>query len=103
MDNVNKFMLVSSEHIMNLNQSLRSTKTDLMVNFIHIDHRDLIVTSNRVALQLKISIISKYVKNYNNIDVNDIQDTDLLQSKSYLKILSILMSWKILTCLSNLI
>ena len=37
-DNANKFMLVSSKHIANLNCSLRSTKTDLMVDFIHIDH-----------------------------------------------------------------
>ena len=37
-DNTNKFMLVSSEHITNLNHSLRNTKTDLIADFIHIDY-----------------------------------------------------------------
>ena len=77
MDNANKFMLVPIKHIANLNCSLRSTKTDLTVNFICIDHQGLIVTSNRVAFQLEISIISKYVKNCNNINANNIQDTRL--------------------------
>ena len=88
-DNANKFMLASSKHIVNLNYSLRSTKTDFMVDFIHIDHWDLIVTFNRVASQLEISIVSKYIKNYNNINTNVIQDARLPQSKSYLKVLSI--------------
>ena len=76
-DNANKFMLVSSKHVANLNCSLRNPKTDLMVNFIHNDHRGLIITSNRVTFWLEISIISKYIKNCNNINVNNIQDTCL--------------------------
>jgi len=60
-----------------------------MVDFICIDHWDLIVTSNRVASQSEISIISKYIKNCNNIDANNIQDTHFPQSKLYLKILDI--------------
>ena len=60
-----------------------------MVDFICTDHQGLIVISNRVVSQLEISIVSIYVKNCNNIDTNDIQNTCLPQSKSYLKILSI--------------
>jgi len=37
-DNTNKFMLAFSKHITNLNRSLKSIKTDLMVDFICIDH-----------------------------------------------------------------
>lgn len=88
--NANKFMTASSEYIINLDQTLRSIKSDLIINFIHIDHWGLIVTFNRVASSLDISIISKYIKNCNNIDINDIQDIQLSQSKLYLKILSIL-------------
>ena len=39
--------------------------------------------------QLDINIISKYVKNCDNIDFSDIQEVQLLQLKLYLKILSI--------------
>ena len=88
--NANKFMTASSEYIINLDQTLRSIKSDLIIDFIHIDHWGLIVTFNRVASSLDISIISKYIKNCNNIDINDIQDIQLPQSKLYLKILSIL-------------
>jgi len=89
-NNANKFMSASSKHVANFNHSLKNTKTDLMVDFIHIDHCGLIITSNRVASQSEISIVSKYIKNCNNIDTNNIQDTHLLQFKLYLKILSIL-------------
>ena len=88
--NANKFMTASSEYIINLDQTLRSIKSDLIIDFIHIDHWGLIVTFNRVASSLDISIISKYIKNCNKIDINDIQDIQLSQSKLYLKILSIL-------------
>ena len=88
-DNANKFMSASSEHVSNFNQSLRNIKSDLSVNFICVNHRGLIVTSNRVVSLSEISIISNYVKNCNNIDFNNIQDARLSQSKSYLKILGI--------------
>jgi len=88
-DNANKFMSVSSEYIANFNRSLRNAKINLMVDFICTDHQGLIVIFNRVVSQLEINIVSTYIKNCNNIDTNDIQDTCLSQSKSYLKILSI--------------
>jgi len=75
--NANKFMSASSEHVSNFNRSLRNIKSDLSVNFICIDHWGLIVTSNRVAFPSEISIISNYVKNCNNIDLNNIQDARL--------------------------
>jgi len=92
-DNANKFISVSSEHIANLNRSLRNTKTDLMVDFIYTDHQGLIVISNRVVSQSEISIVSTYIKNCSNIDTNDIQDTCLPQSKSYLSIPYIMKSF----------
>ena len=88
--NANKIMVASGEHITNLNHSLKNTKLSLSIDFIWVNHQGLIVTSNRVAFLLDISIISKYVKSCNNVDTNDIQDAQLPQSKSYLKILGIL-------------
>ena len=88
-DNANKFMLASSKHITNFNYILRSTKSNLAIDFICVDYWSLIITSNRVMSLLEISIVSNYVKNYNNIDTNNIQDARLLQLKLYLKILSI--------------
>ena len=70
--NTNKFMISSSEHVANLNWALRSIKFDLTIDFIHVDHRSLIVTSNKVASQLDINMISKYVKDCNNIGSSNI-------------------------------
>ena len=88
-DNANKFIANSSKHVANFNHALRSTKSNLFIDFIHVDYQSLIVTSNRVVSLLKISIISNYVKNCNNIDSSNIQDTWLPQLKSYLKFLGI--------------
>ena len=87
--NTNKFMTTSSKHVANLNWSLRSIKSNFTIDFIHINHCGLIVTSNKVISQLDISMISKYVKNCDNVDSSNIQEVQLLQSKLYLKILGI--------------
>ena len=65
-------MNTSSEHIANLNQTLKSTKSDLTIDFIYINYQSLIITSNRVMSLSDISIISQYIKNCNNIDFKDI-------------------------------
>ena len=65
-------MNTSSEHITNLNQTLKSTKSDLTIDFIYINYQSLIITSNRVMSLSDISIISQYIKNCNNIDFKDI-------------------------------
>jgi len=74
--NANKIMAASGEHIANLNCSLKNTKSGLSIDFIRVDHQDLIVTSNRVTSLSDISIISKYVKSY-DVNTNDIQDAQL--------------------------
>jgi len=71
-DNANKFMVNSNKHIANFNCALRSTKSDLSIDFIHVNHQSLIVTSNRVISPLEISIVSNYIKNCNNIDSSNI-------------------------------
>ena len=71
-DNANKFMSLLSEHAINFNQFLKNTKSDLIVNFICVDHQGLIVTSNRVTFSLEITIINNYVRNCNNINSKDI-------------------------------
>ena len=76
-DNANKFISSLSKYIANFNQSLKNTKSDLIVDFICIDYQCFIVTSNRVTSLLKITIINNYIRNYNNINSKDIQDTRL--------------------------
>ena len=67
-------MIASNEHITNLKWTLKGIKSDLIIDFICIDYRRLIIISNRVASLSDISIINNYIKNYNNIDANNLQD-----------------------------
>ena len=88
-DNSKKFLSTSGDHVSNINCALKGIKSDVVIDFIRSDYRGLIIISNKVAAPSDISVINKYVKNSNDLDVNDIQDTRLPQSKSYLKILGI--------------
>ena len=88
-ENIKNFMFTSNDHVININRLFRNIKSDIAIDFIHLDHRSLILVSNKVVAQSNISIISNYIKDANNMNVNDIQDGQLLQSKSYLKILEL--------------
>jgi len=37
-ENISKFMASSGDHIANLNHTLKSIKSDIIINFIHSDH-----------------------------------------------------------------
>ena len=85
-DNIKKFMVSFSDHVINLNHTLKDIKSN---DFIQTDYRGLIIVSNKVAFLSDICVISNYIKNANNMDPNNIQEACLLQSKLYLKILGI--------------
>jgi len=68
---------------------LKNIKSFIVVDFIHLENVGIIVTTNNVASSLNILTIEQYVKNINNIETSHINTLRLLQSKSYLKIISI--------------
>ena len=88
-ENIKNFMATSNDHVININRSLRNIKSDIAIDFIRPDHKGLILVSNKVVAQSDIIVISNYIKNANNMNVNNIQDGRLPQSKSYLKILGL--------------
>jgi len=47
--NISKFIVFSSEHITNLNCTLKNIKSDIFINFIYTNHHSLIVISNKVV------------------------------------------------------
>jgi len=88
-NNLKKFLSLSNKHIVNINHALKGIKSDVIIDFIRSDYRRLIIVSNKVVSPSTICIINNYVKNTNNLNFNNVQDTQLPQSKSYLKILGI--------------
>jgi len=89
-DNVSSFMKNSSSNVANINRQLRNAKTDVLVDYVQSDNTGITIITNKAAQQSDLSIIDQYVKNSNNINSLQVEDSRLPKSKSYLKIIGIL-------------
>jgi len=90
-ENVISFMKSSSLHVANINRLLCNAKSDVLANYIRSDNTGIMVTTSKVAQQSNLSIINQYVKNSNNINSLQVEEPHLPKSKSYLKIIGILL------------
>ena len=82
-------MKKSSAHIYNINRVLKNIKSEIVADFIRLDNKGIIITTNKVASMLDLQTIKIYIKKINNIELNHVEVPRLPQSKSYLKIISI--------------
>ena len=89
-ENVISFMKSSSLHVANINRLLHNTKSDVLVDYIHSDNTSITVITNKVAQHSDMSIINQYVKNSNDINSLQVEESRLPKSKFYLKIIGIL-------------
>jgi len=60
-----------------------------MANFICIENKGLVITTNKVVEALNLQTIKKYVKNTNNIEANQVEIFKLSLLKFFLKIIGI--------------
>ena len=88
-NNVERIMAKAHAHVSNINKLLKGVKSEILVDFIHSDNKRLLITTNKVVATSDLITIKKYVKEFNNIDLNDIISSRLPQSKPYFKILGI--------------
>jgi len=68
---------------------LKGVKSEVSADFICSNNKEVIITTNKVVATLNLNIVEKYIKEFNNINSNNIMSLQLPQSKSYLKILEI--------------
>jgi len=61
-----------------------------MADFIHVDNKDIVISTNKVVSSLDLQSIKKYVKNAHCIEAEHTESPRLSQSKSYLNIIGIL-------------
>jgi len=54
-----------------------------------LDNKGVVITTNKIADTLNLQTIERYVKNINNIKLNQVEAPRLPQLKSYLKIIGI--------------
>jgi len=83
-------MVKSNKHVTNINKLLKDIKSDVLADFIYTNNKGIVITTNKIATKLDFKVIKNYIKNIDKVNMNDIMNLRLLQSKSYLKILDIL-------------
>ena len=88
-DNTSSFMKNSSLNVANINRELRKAKTDVLVDYIQSDNTGIVIVTNKVTQQSNLSIIGHYIKNSNDINTLQVEDSRLPKSKFYLKIIGI--------------
>ena len=79
----------SSMNVANINRQLCNAKTDILVDYIWSDNNGITIVTNKVVQQLDLSIIHQYMKNSNDINSLQVEDSRLPKSKLYLKIIGI--------------
>ena len=84
------FIKDSSSHIVNINRILKNSKSSTMADFIHIDNKGIIITTNNIASLSDLQAIEQYIKSAVCVKPEQVQSLGLPQSKSYLKIIGVL-------------
>ena len=79
----------ASSNITNISKCLKNTKSDIIADFIHLTNDEVIITTHKPANMSDLLIIKKYMKNINNINLNNIDYPCLPKFKSYLKIIGL--------------
>ena len=86
---MNNFIKDLSMYVFNINQILKNIKSSTMADYIHIDSKGIVITTNNVASSSDLQAIEKYIKRTSSINTDQVQSPRLSQSKLYLKIISI--------------
>jgi len=88
-NNVKIILSQAKKHVKNINRLLKSIKSEIVADYTWSNNKDIIVTTNKVVVSSDLNIVEKYIKDLNDVDSNNIMNSRLPQSKSYLKILEI--------------
>ena len=88
-DNANNFVKESSIHVTNINKALKNIKLDVMADFIWVESKDIVISTNKVTNPLNLQMIKNYIKSACSIEVEYMESPRLPQSKLYLKLIGI--------------
>jgi len=71
-DNANNFIKDLSMHVININWTLKNIKSSIMADYIYIDSKDIIITTNSIASPSDLQAIKKYVKSMSSINADQV-------------------------------
>ena len=83
-----EFIKESSLHVTNINRALKVIKSSILADFICVEDKGIVVTTNNVVSGSDLQEIEKYIKNSLSY-ADKMSSARLPQSKSYLKIVDI--------------
>ena len=72
-DNIVKFMSNSSDYITNINRVLKNIKLEIKADYICSETSSIVIITNKVASYLNLQTIEKYVKNSNQINLENVE------------------------------
>lgn len=68
--NTNSFIKDLSIHVFNISRTLKNIKSSTMVDYICINSKGIIITTNNITILLDLQAIKKYIKSMLTIDVD---------------------------------
>ena len=78
-----------STHIININRTLKSIKSNIFADFIKLDDKGIIISTNNITNSSDLQEIKRCVNNSLVVEEDQIKFPRLSQSKLYLKIVGI--------------
>ena len=81
-NNTERVMAQANNHVENINRLLRGIKSEISANYICSNNKEIVITTNKVAVSFNLNIVKKYMKDLNDVDSNDITSPRLLQLKN---------------------
>ena len=75
MAKLNAELIINSatQHIANINKCLKSIKSDIFADFIHVSNNEVTIMMNKLANVSDLTTIEKYIKHINNINSDSIE------------------------------
>ena len=72
-NNTNSFIKDSSTYIININRALKNIKLNIMADFICMDNKSIITTTNNITSPSDLQAIEKYVKSLIYIEAKHVE------------------------------
>ena len=78
LQNTERIMVKSNKYINNINKALKDIQSDIITDFICINNRSMIITTNKVATNLDLNTIKKYIKSIDEVNTSEVISSRLL-------------------------
>ena len=88
-DITKEFIKDSNSYVANINYAFKAIKSNMLADFMYVEDKGIVLTTNNISLGSDLQEIEKYIKNSLSSNLDKMLLTRLPQSKSYLKIVGI--------------